>query len=414
MIVAVVIGFCWDRSGMAYLGGMIGSDVVVSGVVQEDPESDGSSVVLRLGDLKMGGEIVPGKVYAQVSSREKIERSDTVVLKGKISEGFGVFWGAMWRPFLQGVAKPDPPDVPLMIRDWFGELVRRFVPEPQVNLSQGYLLGQKRSLPEDFSNLLNEVGLTHMVVASGYNLSILVGVSRKIFRGVSRFACLLFGLLLVLGFAGITGLSASMMRAGIVTSLSMFAWYYGRKFHPVKLLLLVAAISLLINPIYIVDLGWMLSFASFAGVMIVGPILLKYFYGDKKPNFVAAVLVETVAAQICCLPIILFFSGSFSLVGILANILILPTIPVTMGLTFATGCLAFLPPVAAVTGWAAYILLSYHIGVVNFFGEMKWAIFAMEPGNVLVLFLYLVAGLAVFYMAKRTKFRLMDVNVVEF
>lgn len=401
----------WD--GGEVFERMMGVWVEVEGRVVEDPEVSDGDMALRLDSLRVDGVEVKGAVYVQLGTAMAVERSDVVMVAGTMSEGFGVFGGAMWRPMLRGVAKPDPPDVALGVRNWFGGLVRNFVPEPQVSLAQGYLLGQKRSLPEDFSDLLGEVGLTHIVVASGYNLSVLVGVSRKIFGRVSRFAAFFGALLLTVGFACMTGWSASMMRASIVTVLGLMAWYLGRKFHPVKLLLLVAAVTLLINPGYVMDLGWLLSFASFAGVMVVGPVLLAYFYGESKPNFVAAVLMETMAAQLCCLPIILFFSGSFSVVSVVANILILPTIPCVMALTFAVGCLAFLPFVAGVLGWVVSVILSYHFVVVEFFGGMGWAVVWMPVGMPWVFCGYVVLAAAVFFIKKRAKFRLMTADVLK-
>ncbi|MFV0484732.1 MAG: ComEC/Rec2 family competence protein [Candidatus Saccharimonadales bacterium] len=413
VILAMVLSGFWGGLGGDALKRMVGVEAKISGVVMEDAESDGSELALRLSSVEVEGQKVDGIIYVKLSTSERIERSDRLTLSGKLYDGFGVFAVSMWRPYLEKIEKPNPPDIALAARDWFGERVRQFIAAPEVDLALGYLLGQKKALPEDLSELLGEVGLTHIVVASGYNLSILIGGTRRIFRRVSRAAALLFGALLVVCFMGVVGFSASMVRAGIVTLLGLLAWYAGRRFHPVKLLLLVAAVTLLMNPIYIMDLGWLLSFASFAGVMIVAPILLRYFYGASKPNFLAAVFVETMAAQICCLPIVMYFSGSFSLVSVLANVLILPTIPLVMALTFATGALAFLSLIAAICDGVANVVLTYHIGVVEFFGAMRWAIFEIEANNPAVFLAYLVIFLVVYYMKRKTKFRLIDCNVLE-
>ena len=109
-----------------------------------------------------------------------------------------------------------------------------------------------------------------------------------------------------------TGASPSMVRAGLVTGLSLLAWYVGRKFHPVVLLGLVSAMTVLWNPNYAWgDMGWMLSFAAFAGVIIVAPIMSAYFFSADKVSSVAQILLETLAAQLVTAPIIMVAFGQF-------------------------------------------------------------------------------------------------------
>jgi hypothetical protein len=92
---------------------------------------------------------------------------------------------------------------------------------------------------------------------------------------------------MILSFMAITGWSASMTRAGLVAGLSLWAWYYGRKFHPVTLLAIAASVTATVYPPYAWgDIGWALSFAAFAGVMIIAPIVTSYFFGSEKVPFV--------------------------------------------------------------------------------------------------------------------------------
>jgi len=420
-IIAGVILGGWRTAGMVgdvgYIESFVGQEVEVSGVVAEDLDVDGGNVKLRLDGLVFGGEVaVEGKLFVTMSTRVggEIERSDRVVLVGKIGEGFGSFAGSMWRPKVVEVAKPEPPDVALRLRNGFSEGVREYISEPEVDLGLGYLLGMKRALPVDTAEMLRVVGLTHIVVASGYNLSVLVRAARRVFGKISRFAALLFGLLLVVSFVGVTGLTPSMVRAGLVAGLSLLVWYFGRKFHPVKLLGLVAAATLLYNPMYVMDLGWLLSFASFAGVMLLAPIITAYFYGtEKKPNFIAQVLVETLSAQICCLPLLLYFFGSFSLVSVVANMLVLPTIPFVMLSVFLTGVVAGWSLIAGLLGTVSEWVLWYHLQVVDIFGGMTEFLVSVPTENPLMFLIYVpIVGLAG-YAWRKSGISLVATNVVE-
>lgn len=198
-----------------------------------------------------------------------------------------------------------------------------------------------------------------------------------------------------------------------MTILSLVAWYVGRKFEPWRIILIVAAGTLMASPMFIINLGWLLSFASFAGIMVLGPQLSKFFYGAKKPGFVAETVITTMAATLMTLPIILYYYGTISLVSVVANLLILPTLPYAMGLIFLTGVVAGIPGVEAVAGFIATKLLDFHILVVEFFGGMKSFLIEIEPyqgwvfGLYLIIFIFLVIGFL------WRKIYLVEKNVVE-
>jgi len=420
LLAGVIIGglrITLDIGDRQYIAQFIDQEIEVTGTIYEDPESDGGTTTLRIGNLIFGNDAnqrsVSGNLYVRFYGRKDFERSFRISLVGKLSAGFGSFAGTLYNPSVVKILTPDPPDLALEFRNNFADSTKKFIPEPEVDLSLGYLLGQRRALPGNLLDALKVVGLTHIIVASGYNLSVLVRLSRRLFKRVSRFAALFFGLALTIAFIAITGFSPSMARAGLVSCLSLLVWFFGRKFHPAKLLILVASATLLLNPFYVQDLGWLLSFLSFAGVLIVAPLFTAYFYGEAKPNFIASTVIETTAAQICCLPLLLFLFGTSSIISLLANVLILPTIPVVMFLTFITGATFFLPLVASAVGWVATQLLSYHIAVVHFFGSLDWAIVNISPSNPLVLLTYLPVIAAITFMRYRTKFRFLEVSLVE-
>ena len=381
-----------ELAGENYIRQFYGQEVLVTGTVDGDSETDDSGTKIKLTNLEFGEEkvVVSGSIYISARYNGDVARADMITVRGKLSEGFGTYAGYMYKPSIERILKPEPGDWVLMIRNWFAERVKRLIPEPQVNLGLSYLLGMKAGLPDDLSESLRTVGLVHIVVASGAHLSILVEIARKIFGKLSRFAGLLFSVLFVVFFMATVGRTPSIMRAGIMTILTLLAWYVGRKFEPWRIILIVAAGTLLVNPMFIINLGWLLSFASFAGIMVLGPRLKKFCFGKKKPGFVAEVIITTVAATMMTLPIILYYYGTVSLISVVANLLILPTLPYAMGLVFLSGVMAGLPGVEMAVGWLATKLLDFHIAVVDFFGGMKSFLVEIEPYQAWVFLIYLL------------------------
>ena len=417
-----------DLLDKRYLESLIGQTVEVGGVIAEDPSTTEIGYALKLVNLRFGSALnvqdftqsspeteqksLSGIVYVQVEDDafhgESPKRSDIVLLKGELNAGFGTFIGSFYRPEVTGIGRSESGDWLLNLRDTFSEATRKVIESPAVDLGLGYVLGVKSTLPEDLQMTLQTVGLTHIVVASGANLSILVNFARGRIGKISRFAALVAASILVMLFVFMVGFSATMVRAGLVSLLSLFAWFFGRQFMPSRLLILVAAITLLYSPAYILDVGWQLSFAAFTGILVVGPKLTNYFYRgkgsgqlntrnqhlqkqEKGPNLFAATLIETFAATLLCLPIMAYTFGQFSLISLLANILILPTIPYAMATTFGAGLLALLqvPILTDIVAGVAGAILNFNIATINFFGDQTGFLVALETGQVWVWALYL-------------------------
>ena len=378
--------------GEDYVRQFWGQTVKVTGAVEADPNSDESGTKLKLTNLKFGDEMkqTKGSIYISLKQTQEVRRADEVTFEGKMSEGFGIYAGYMYRPFLKKVRRAEPKDLVLLVRDTFSERIKNLVPEPEVNLGLSYLLGMKSGLPEDLNENLRMVGLTHIVVASGAHLSILVGIARKIFGKLSRFAGLFFSIGFVVFFMCMVGWTPSILRAGVMAILSLITWYCGRKMAPWRLILITMAFTLMLNPMFLINLGWLLSFASYAGIMMLGPRLIKLFYGAKKPGFIASTVLVTISATLMTLPISLYFFGALSLISVLANLLILPTLSVAMGCVFMVGVVAGIPGVEQVASFVATKILDFHIVVIEFFGGMKEFMVEISPYQMWVFALYII------------------------
>lgn len=404
MVLAVVAGFMLsfvrvttELAGENYVRELGGRSVIVEGKIMNDPQSDFQKTSLKLGELKYGeeNESVAGSIYVNLGRNEDLRRGDKIVVEGVVEQGFGTYVGSMYRPKLVKHLVQEPRDFVVAVRDWFAGRVREVVPEPEAGLSLSYLLGMKTGLSNELSENLRTVGLTHIVVASGAHLSILVEVARKIFGKVSRFSGVLFAGIFILFFMSVVGWTPSIMRAGIMALIALGLGFWGRKMAPWRMILLAAAITLLVNPMFVMDLGWLLSFASFIGIMMLAPKWTKFFFGGRKPGVFGETVVMTLAATAMTLPITLYYYGQISLISVVANLLILPTLPVAMGLTLATGVLGGVPLVGEAVSWCTKMMLDFHIGVVDFFGGMEQFLVKIEPYNgwVFALYAIIVIGL---------------------
>lgn len=394
--------------------GLHGTFATIQGVVKEDPSlTDKGALTLQLHFLRVDHQTLEGTFWVS-TTQQPLLRGDTIVVRGIVDEGFGTFVGMMKQATVVSVTRPVPGDVGRVVRDWFAAAIRQGIPEPQASLGIGFLTGQKSALPHDLAEALQIAGLSHIVVASGYNLTILVRLARRLFVNHSKYLSVTGSAGMIIGFVAMTGLSPSMTRAGLVSGLSLVTWAYGRSCHSLVILSLVAAITLVWQPSYAWgDMGWQLSFAAFFGVMIVAPLLQAYLFGNKAPGILRQVLGETVAAHIVTIPIVVAGFGVISHVAVIANLMIVPLVPLAMLLTFITGMVGLLAPaISELVGIPVTWLLTYMTTTAEYLAGLPWAQMEWHPP---IWFWGLYCGglfAAIYWMRRTTKLSLREVNPI--
>ena len=303
-----------------------------------------------------------------------VYRGDIVQIKGKLYPTRGSKQASIAYGQIERLAAGQ---------DWLAKLRRNFaagmqtaLPEPAASLGLGLLIGQRSTLPADVLAAMTTVGLVHIVAVSGYNVTILARAVQRLKLTRSKYQKLILALALIGIFVLITGFSASVVRAAMVSLLSLVAWYYGRNIRPLVLILVVAALTGLINPLYVwSDIGWYLSFLAFFGVLIVAPQIGRRLFGtraDSKPF--SLLVIESFAAQLMTLPLILVIFGRFSLVSLLANVLVVPLVPLAMLLSAIAGVAGLLAPtIAGWIAWPATMLLTYMVDATKVFAGVPMA-----------------------------------------
>lgn len=296
---------------------------------------------------------------------------------------------------------------------WLNDVSRRFstgmqnaLPEPIASFALGLLIGQRITLPQEVLTALTMVGLIHIVAVSGYNLTILVRASERL-KLRSKYQKLILSLALIAIFVLITGFSASIVRAAIVSTLGLWAWFYGRQIKPLVLISFAAAITGLFSPFYVWgDLGWYLSFLAFFGVLVIAPVITGRLF-NQQPKLLTSVLIETLSAEVMTLPLIMMTFGQLSLIAIVANLLIVPLVPLAMLLSAAAAAAGALA--APVAGWFALparLLLTYMLDVVHILSSIPSVFLYLTITPLAMIGCYGLVLLVILAARRRVKLKL--------
>ena len=205
------------------------------------------------------------------------------------------------------------------------------------------------------------------------------------------------GILAIFLFVILTGASSTAVRAGIMAILALVARGTGRTYDAARALLLAAALMVLWNPyILVYDVSFQLSFLATFAMIFMTPKFEKYFLWLKN-KFLFEIATTTVAVYVFVLPFILYKMGNLSLVALPANLLILPFIPLTMGLSYLTGFLGLISQILAVpAGFVTTLLLTYELKIVEIFANFPLAAVAVPDFPLLltisiyIYFIYLL------------------------
>jgi competence protein ComEC len=318
-------------------------------------------------------QVLAGKIKVVGLGTSMVYRGDRLQITGSLAPTKGAAQAKISFAKLKVVGKGGSP-IDGFRRKFIAGL-QSALPEPEASFGAGLLIGQRSTIPQAVNDQLSITGLTHLVAVSGYNLTIIIMAARQVFGKGSKFQSSIAAAGLMLLFVLVTGLSASIVRAALVSSLSLVAWYYGRTFRPVFLISFAAALTAWLNPFYEwSDIGWYLSFLAFFGVLMLAPILVSIITHGHKPKIIGGLLGETIAAQIMTMPIIMYIFGRVSLIGLLANLLVVPLVPIAMLLTLIAGLGGMLfVSLGAWSAWPARILLTYMIDLTGMLSRLPHA-----------------------------------------
>lgn len=386
----------------AQLSSLIGQTVTVIGTIADDPSTNPTThqVDFKLADLKQSGRPIPGDLSVHMYPT-RLQRGYQVQLTGKVKAGFGNQVAALSFPQLEVLSTHQ--NWLERLRQNFFAGIRTALPEPIASFGLGLLVGIRALVPKDMQAELTLVGLSHLVAVSGYNLTIIVQAVDRTLGRLGRGIALATSLWLIVGFLIVTGASASIVRASLVSVLSLLAAFYGRRFNPVTLILLTAAATAIFDPKYLTDLGWLLSYLAFAGILILAPAIEARLHHPKP--VLARLFIESGSAQLLTLPLIMYIFGSLSIVAPITNLIILPMVPLAMATSFVAGLAGMLVPAfAGWFAWPAMLLLGFIDKLIHAFAALPWAGRQDQLSLPAMLIMYTVI-LAVILILKKANFR---------
>jgi len=276
-------------------------------------------------------------------------------------------------------------------------LIKGNFTEPQATVAAAIFLGLKHQIPQELRANFSLTGLSHLLAVSGLHIVTIIAILSFILIEIfyiSRRKIFYLLLPIIIIYIVLVGLPASAVRAAIMAFVYIYGQKIGRRKDQLNLLVGTAWLMLLVNPkLLIGDIGFQLSFLSVLGIYWLYPdfdkILAKV--PNKKYFPLRSYLSITLSAQIFTFPLILYYFGNLSLIAPMANLFILPVVPLLMIFIFIFSFMALIFSwLAKILVWPAWVILTYILIMVKFFAHLPCLSFSFGSVSIgLVIFLYL-------------------------
>ena len=261
------------------------------------------------------------------------------------------------------------------LKETFIFRIESVLPEPHSSLAGGILLGEKQSLGNVWQEKFRIAGLTHIVVLSGYNISIVVAVALYLLGFLSILWSSVFSVLGIVFFALLVGGGSTVIRASVMASLLIMARFLHRPYYALRGLFIAGFLMILFNPLILtLDLSFQLSFLATLGIILFTPVADRIFRRVPQRFGLREIMVTTFSAQLFVFPWIIYTIGDFSVVSFLTNILVLPTIPFAMLASFVAGVVPF-----HFVALPAYWLLDYTLLITEKVSGIPYASITIPP-----------------------------------
>lgn len=253
-------------------------------------------------------------------------------------------------------------------RNYLAETVQKLLPEPQSALLSGILLGAKSNLPRDFRKALNNTSTSHIVVASGQNLTFVSGFILALAPFFGRKKTVLFSLFAILFYTVLAGFQVPILRAAIMLTLMSISKLINREADNFWILLITVSSMLIYEPAWLFSISFELSVLATIAVVILAPEIIKRV--KFLPEIVKEGVVVSLCAQLLTMPIIAANFYQISLSGVVVNALVLWTIPFIMITGAGALALALINlSLGQIAALIPGIALTYFVYIVNLFNS---------------------------------------------
>lgn len=245
-------------------------------------------------------------------------------------------------------------------RNSFRSTLERAMPTEEAGIIMAMLWGDESGISKETNQIYQKAGLSHILVLSGYNLSILIAASVLLFSKMS-FRKKVFGsVILILIFLLIAKTGVSVWRAAFMSFYILTATLFMRGTNIKFLVWLCAFMFCLLSPMTAMfDISFHLSMIATIGIVFLQEPI-KSLLTEKLSEYLKDIFSVTVSASLAVMPYLIYQFAYFNLFGLLVSTLVSIFVPIIMLFGFLSGVFGYISTIfAQIIAYPAFIFTSF-------------------------------------------------------
>lgn len=265
----------------------------------------------------------------------------------------------------------------------------------ELGIAEALLIGYTNDLDKDLVQAYSNTGVVHIIAISGMHLGLIYGILLWLFakmplvkRSKATQAILILGCLWL--FSLLTGGAASVIRSAVMFSFITLGSMYFKQASVYSSLAASAFVMLVINPYYLWDVGFQLSYLAVVGIVAFQkPIYNCFYIKNKYADMVWKAAALTTAAQILTFPVCIYYFHQFPVLFLFTNLIAVPLSTLVLYTAIFLVAFSWIPFVGLYAGKITGGLLSLMNKIILWVNELPFAVWDKIPSNIFTTwFLY--------------------------
>ncbi len=225
------------------------------------------------------------------------------------------------------------------------------------NIAYSMITGDKYGLSSEINSSFSAAGLGHILAVSGLHIGFLTFLIGIIFFRANKYIRFAVTALLLSAYVVIADFSPSVIRAAVMAVISGTSVFIGGRRDLLSSLLCAFSCILAFRPIYLFEVGFLMSFGAIFGIAAFAGIISRYLTSHGAHHNIANSIGTAVSVQAGIIPPQAYFFGAVQPLSILINIAVLPYLGLTFIAILVCIPIAAIPNFGAAVGWCKYLLM---------------------------------------------------------
>lgn len=302
---------------------------------------------------------------------------------------------------------------PAMWRRKLVTILDEAFPDNTAFLARALLLGDRSGIDYETNTAFKVSGISHIIAVSGLHVSILFSLV-YVLCWKRRGLVALFGIPMLILFAAVAGFTPSVTRAAIMTALMILAMLFDREYDGPTELAFASLVMLLFNPLVVTSVSFQLSVGCMAGIFLFQKRIYDYLLGrprhckkkmlPKLRRFFASSVSVTLSAMVPTTPLVAYYFGAVSLVGVLTNLFVLWMVSfIFYGVILVCLLGAFWPGAAAAAAWVVSWPIRYVLLAARTIARFPFAAVYTKSEYIVMWLAFCYILLAVFLLSRKKR-----------